>query len=264
MGVLFENDKPSGIDLVYSSLDIFESVTADVLGTDGFNSDYFNPSFDERSDAKGPEPESIVVGQCKNGNAFVFVGMERANGIFVFDITNLDDGNVEYLQYFNNQDYSIEFEEDTRPPESAGDIGPEQLRFIDESVYGEALLFVAYPESSSVSIYSIDCGADDDDDDDESASESGDSSEESSDAESESKSESVEEEDDEEETEDDDEEVAYYYYSSGGGSGSSSINGAVDDEFVDGANMYASAATGAHYNILIGVIGATLSAFIIA
>merc|ERR1712019_147535 len=93
-----------------------------------------------------------------NGNKFVFIGMERSSGIFVFDITGLDDGNAEFVQYFNNQNYTIEFEEDTRPPETAGDIGPEQLRFIDESVYGEPLLFVAYPESSSVTIYSVDCG----------------------------------------------------------------------------------------------------------
>ena len=165
--VLFDDDdERNGIELVYSSLDMFENVTAEILGTDGFNSDYFNPSFDDRSDAKGPEPESLVVGKCMSGIKYVFIGMERSGGIFVFNITDLDNGNVEYVEYFNTQNYSIEFDEDARPPESAGDIGPEQLRFVDEDVYGTALLFVAYPESSSVTIYSVDCGESNDDEND--------------------------------------------------------------------------------------------------
>merc|ERR1719229_1624163 len=50
--------------LVYLSLDEFEQETAATLGTEGFNANYFNPSFDQRSDDKGPEPEGIVVGKC--------------------------------------------------------------------------------------------------------------------------------------------------------------------------------------------------------
>ena len=38
----------------------FESITAELVPK-GFNSDYYNPSFDERSDAKGPEPEGICI-----------------------------------------------------------------------------------------------------------------------------------------------------------------------------------------------------------
>eukprot|EP01083_Nonionella_stella_P094460 265006_1 len=156
--ILFENDKPSSMELVYSSDNMFELITAEVLGTDGFNSDYFNPSFDKRSDDKGPEPESIVVGKCNNGRKYVFIGMERAGGVFVFDITGIDDGQIEFVEYFNAENYTVTWEEDTRPPEHVGDIGPEQMRFVNEDIYGVPLLIVAYPESSSVAMYRIDCG----------------------------------------------------------------------------------------------------------
>ena len=56
------------MELIYSSLDDFEQVTAVEIGLDGFNSDTFNPSFDDRSDDKGPEPEALVVGKCTIGH----------------------------------------------------------------------------------------------------------------------------------------------------------------------------------------------------
>eukprot|EP01083_Nonionella_stella_P307306 1079555_1 len=154
-----EDKKPSGIELIYSSNNMFELITADKLGIDGFNSGYYSPSFDERSDAKGPEPESLVVGECGNGRKYVFIGMERVGGIFVFDISKIDEGCmgcIQYVEYFNSRNFTVTWEEDTRPPENAGDVGPEQMRFIDESVYGAPLLFVTYPESSSIAMYRID------------------------------------------------------------------------------------------------------------
>merc|ERR1719334_1096238 len=56
------------LQLVFSSLDEFEQITAAALGEDGFNADYYNPSFDDRSDDKGPEPEGVVIGRCSIGD----------------------------------------------------------------------------------------------------------------------------------------------------------------------------------------------------
>jgi hypothetical protein len=42
---------------------------------------------DGRSDDKGPEPEGLTIGEI-DGRTFAFVGMERTNGIFMFDITD--------------------------------------------------------------------------------------------------------------------------------------------------------------------------------
>ncbi len=54
--------------------------------------------FDERSDDKGPEPEALAFGSI-NGQDFVFVGNERENGIFQFNVTDLN--NVFIEGYFN-------------------------------------------------------------------------------------------------------------------------------------------------------------------
>ncbi len=53
---------------------------------------------DTRSDDKGPEPEALAFGSF-GGQDFVFVGNERENGIFQFNITDLE--NVFIEGYFN-------------------------------------------------------------------------------------------------------------------------------------------------------------------
>jgi hypothetical protein len=42
---------------------------------------------DSRSDDKGPEPEGLTLGVI-DGQTYAFVGMERTNGIFMFNVTN--------------------------------------------------------------------------------------------------------------------------------------------------------------------------------
>ena len=49
---------PINLSLHFSNGNDFENITAEMV-PEGFNSDYFTGSFDERSDAKGPEPEGI-------------------------------------------------------------------------------------------------------------------------------------------------------------------------------------------------------------
>ena len=64
-----------------------------------FNMNSGNPTkFDERSDDKGPEPEALTFGSF-DGRDYVFVGNERENGIFQFDITDLN--NVFIAGYIN-------------------------------------------------------------------------------------------------------------------------------------------------------------------
>lgn len=46
-----------------------------------------NPSFDNRSDNKGPEPEGITVGWVRN-RTFAFGGLERIGGVMVYDVTD--------------------------------------------------------------------------------------------------------------------------------------------------------------------------------
>jgi len=146
------NGKIRRLELAYSSLDEFEQETAAALGTDGFNSRGTYPSFDGRSDNKGPEPEGIVVGKCMNDGVervFAFIALEEVGGIMVYDIT--DPEQSKFVQYFNDRNFQA------NSAEEEGDTAPEELRFIEEDVYRVPLLFATFTGSSSISVYTVDC-----------------------------------------------------------------------------------------------------------
>jgi len=156
-----EDGVPIDMILHFNSGNDFEMITAAELPEEGFNSDYFTDSFDSRSDAKGPEPEALTVGECTNGRLYVFIAFEKVGGIIAYDFTDID--NITYVQYVNNRNFSANFTEEMeeagiRPPENAGDIGPEHLKFVSDDVYGVALLLVSNPQSASITMYSVDCG----------------------------------------------------------------------------------------------------------
>ena len=111
---------------------------------------------------KGCEPEAITVCQCQNGRIYVFIALERAGGIMAFDVTYIDDGEVEFVQYVNNQNFSVDFSSDTRPPQEAGDIAPEGLTIIPKTAFQTdgPILLVASSESASVTAYYVNCGED--------------------------------------------------------------------------------------------------------
>lgn len=53
---------------------------------------------DGRDDDKGSEPESVAIGVI-DGRTFAFIGLERAAGVMVYDIT--DPANAEFVNYYN-------------------------------------------------------------------------------------------------------------------------------------------------------------------
>lgn len=127
--------------LVFDSGDQIEQITA--VETPA----YFNANdgdadeFDNRSDAKGPEPEGVVVGEVK-GKPYAFIGLERAGGgVMVFDLSS--PSAPEYVQYV--------------PGFETGDIAPEGLVFISkkDSPSGQPLLVVSSEVSGTVRIYAI-------------------------------------------------------------------------------------------------------------
>jgi hypothetical protein len=92
-------------------------------------------NFDTRSDDKGPEPEALAYGSIA-GREFVFLGAERQNGIFQFDITDLN--NVTITNYFNTV---------TNTTDSGGAfISPESILFLDaaNNPSGKNLLVVGF------------------------------------------------------------------------------------------------------------------------
>jgi len=81
----------NGLSQVFDSGDDFEQILAAFSATpltpSIFNSDGTPSSFDSRSDNRGPEPEGLAVGTVGN-RLYTFVGIERAGGFMVYDITN--------------------------------------------------------------------------------------------------------------------------------------------------------------------------------
>ncbi len=143
-------------ELVFDSGDFIEVFLATELGEDGFNfSNDDNDDFDSRSDAKGPEPEALALGNI-NGRTYAFVGLERVGGIMVFDITNPAD--VSFVDYVNNRDFSIDFDDEVSAEiELAGDLGPEGIEFVPASASpsGIPLIIVANEVSGTTTVYEI-------------------------------------------------------------------------------------------------------------
>lgn len=89
---------------------------------------------DGRSDNKGPEPETPVIGQV-GGSTLMFLGLERSNAVMVWDLTDLS--NVSFVDMLF----------------TTGDIAPEGLTFF--SADGLGWLAVANEVSGTTSLYSV-------------------------------------------------------------------------------------------------------------
>jgi 2',3'-cyclic-nucleotide 2'-phosphodiesterase / 3'-nucleotidase / 5'-nucleotidase len=124
--------------LVFDSGDQFEQKIA-ALVPDLFNSDGTAASFNTRSDNKGPEPEGVAIGKVF-GRTYAFIGLERAGGIMVYDIS--DPERPFFVDYANT---------------SPTDISPEGILFISEedSPNGRPLLVVSHEISNTTTIFEI-------------------------------------------------------------------------------------------------------------
>jgi hypothetical protein len=135
--------------LVWDSGDAMEQAIAASF-PEGFNAtNDANPSFDNRSDDSGPEPEGLAVGEAF-GTTYVFVGLERIGGFMVWDI---DDPQAPMQWgYVNPRDFAGDPEAGT-----ADDLGPEGLLFVSaaDSPTGNPLVVVTNEISGTVSIYEL-------------------------------------------------------------------------------------------------------------
>ncbi|MDO4473149.1 MAG: choice-of-anchor I family protein [Eubacteriales bacterium] len=141
-----------GMTQVYDSANDFEKKTADYLPS-YFNASNDDNDFDSRSQKKGPEPESVVVGTV-DGTIYAFIALERIGGIMVYNIS--DPMNPQYVNYINSRDFAED------PSEAAAnslksDIAPEGLYFINSasSPSGTPILLTAFEVSGTMAAYSV-------------------------------------------------------------------------------------------------------------
>lgn len=111
-----------------------------------FNSNNTANSFDDRSDNKGPEPEGVAVGKVGD-RAYAFVGLERIDGVMVYDVTT--PAAPQFVRYFNNR----EFTGSGVGPDS----GPEVVRFVDakDSPTNVPLLVIANEVTGTVTLFQL-------------------------------------------------------------------------------------------------------------
>ncbi|MEM6327109.1 MAG: choice-of-anchor I family protein [Bacteroidota bacterium] len=137
---------------IYDSDGEIERVIADLAASGAISAEAFNStndengSFDSRSDAKGPEPEGVVVGEI-DGRLYAFVGLERISAIAVYDVT--DPANATYVQLLLNRNFEAD------DIEKAGDLGPEGLVFVPASASpnGQPMLIVSNEVSGTVTLW---------------------------------------------------------------------------------------------------------------
>ncbi len=132
-------------ELVWDSGDDLEAIVAgDPVWGAFFNASNGNtPSFRNRSDDKGPEPEAVSV-VTLDDRVFAFIGLERIGGVMAYEIT--DPTSPVFIQYLNTREIP------------GGDLGPEGLLFIPrhESPNGRNLLVVSNEISGTVSVIQLD------------------------------------------------------------------------------------------------------------
>jgi hypothetical protein len=134
-------------DLVWDSGDAIEQITARIQSDTGklvFNTNREGSvTWDGRSDDKGPEPEGIAVGSAW-GRTYAFVGLERQNGVVVFDVT--DPTAPSFVQLIATTDYA-----------GNGDVSPEGLQFLPAGIAGgpNPLLVVSYEGSGSTRVFEL-------------------------------------------------------------------------------------------------------------
>ncbi len=133
--------------LVWDSGDQFEQRTAALNPTTTFNASNDNNTFDDRSPAKGPEPEGVITAKFGT-KTFAFIGLERVGGVMVYDVSN--PSAPVYVTYLNTRAGA------TGTP-AAGDRGPEGLLLIKaaNSPTGKPLLIVSNETSGTTAVFQI-------------------------------------------------------------------------------------------------------------
>lgn len=140
-----------GLTQVYDSGADIEKLIAEKY-PENFNASHKNNKIDNRSDAKGPEPEELKV-YVDGEKTYLFVALERISGVLAYELDSANELAPTFLGYCNSRDFSVEYPEDEVDP-ALGDLGPEGLAIVpsENSPTGEILVLVANEVSGTVSL----------------------------------------------------------------------------------------------------------------
>ena len=153
-------DTQTRLELTWDSGSEIERTLRDRMPL-AFNADNReNSSQDDRSDARGPEPEGVTVAMISD-HRIIFVGLERAGGVMMWDATNPT--KPIFAGYFNRRDTSIDLAVDVdgdKVPDKladVGDLGPEGLLVIpaSSSPTKRPILVVCNEVSGTLSLFDI-------------------------------------------------------------------------------------------------------------
>ena len=133
-------------NLVFDSGADFERIIAE-LAPGRFNSDEGDAS-ENRSDAKGPEPEAIAIGEVGD-RVYAFIGLERDSGIMIYDVTK--PSKSFYVNYIPPAFV------DLTADDAVARHGPEVITFIPrtESASGHDQIAVSYEISGTTILYEL-------------------------------------------------------------------------------------------------------------
>lgn len=138
--------------LIWDSGDQIETYIASAHPTLHNGENAVLSSYDTRSDNKGPEPEGVVVGKV-GGRSIAFVGLERAGGMVIYDVTTPS------APTFNS--YVNPLMDGSGP--GSTDSGPEGLTFVSgcDTSDGIPLVLIANEISGTTTMYRVTGGAPD-------------------------------------------------------------------------------------------------------
>ncbi|MCF8371541.1 MAG: choice-of-anchor I family protein [Bacteroidales bacterium] len=131
---------------VYDSGDDMELIIAShPVWSALFNASNSNNNYKNRSDDKGPEPETVTIHEV-NGIPYAFIALERIGGVMTYDISN--PASPVFVDYVNSRDLGAD---------EGGDLGPEGIIFIsyNNSPIDTSLVVVANEVSGTVSVFSV-------------------------------------------------------------------------------------------------------------
>lgn len=137
--------------LVWDSKDEFEQRIKSIY-PNNFNTGHTTNALDDRSDNKGPEPESVTIGKILD-STYAFIGLERIGGIMIYNITTPTA--PYFVQYINTRNFSITPNQANLT--TVGDLGPEGIVFIprNESPNGKDLIMLSNEVSGTVALFQI-------------------------------------------------------------------------------------------------------------